>query len=330
MSTEQTDGIVLRLIPFSETSLILTLYTRDLGRVSAIAKGARRPKSVFEGALDLLSVCRIVVICKSSDSLDLLTEAKLQRRFRAGQRSLLRLYCGYYVADLLRSWTDDGVASGELYDLTLRAIESIDGGGDALMSVIHFELQAMRILGNIPATDACVACGGSLNERSARVPFAYQLGGVLCDDCKMRNRDVVSVRRQVVDSISAWQRPGAPIPEVAALSAASLSAGGLSENGLSAGAVREAASGFETSASRGQPDGWTNNPPDSRTSGPSSPPCPADVNGTHSRSGDGRQITTGQAQEYRELRATLNRYITTSLGAPPRTQSLLPANWVSH
>jgi DNA repair protein RecO (recombination protein O) len=314
MSTEQTDGIVLRLIPFSETSLILTLYTRDLGRVSAIAKGARRPKSVFEGALDLLSICRIVVICKSNDTLDLLTEAKLQRRFRAGQRSLVRLYCGYYVAELLRLWTDDGVASDELYDLTVRAIGSIDGDGDALMSVIHFELQAMRILGNIPATDACVACGGPLNPHSARVPFAYQLGGVLCDDCRARNRDVVSVRRHVIDSISTLQRPGTPIPDVA----------NSAVDGSGGGVVREAATGFDTASMGLQSSGRTGE------SGRTGPPCPVEASSTVSRFAESRQVATGRVPEYRELRATLNRYITTSLGAPPRTQSLLPANWVSH
>jgi len=248
MSTEQTEAIVLRLTPFSETSLILTLYTRDLGRISAIAKGARRPKSAFEGALDLLSVCRVVVICKSSDSLDLLTEAKLQRRFRAAQKSLVRLYCGYYVAEMLRLWTDDGAAHADLYDLTLQTLEAIDGEGDALMAVIRFELHAMRILGNIPATQACVCCGKEMNLDAARVPFAYDLGGVVCRDCRPRQRGLVSIRRAVIDRIATLQRD--------------------------------------------------------------------DQFNDHA--------------DYRDLRATLSRYITTTLGAVPRTQSLLPANWVSH
>jgi len=276
MSTEQTDAIVLRLVPFSETSLIVTLYTRDLGRISAIAKGARRPKSPFEGSLDILSVCRIVAICKSSDTLELLTEAKLQRRFRAAQKSLVRLYCGYYVAEMLRLWTDDGASSKELYELTLRTIQAIDGDGDALMAVIRFELSAMRILGNVPATQACVCCGNEIPSHGARIPFAYELGGVVCHDCRPRQRGVVSIKREVIAEIARLQLPGVEHGEVC-------------ENGENLidfpTAVSETVASYNDSA---------------------------------------------EYPNYRELRATLSRYITTTLGSVPRTQSLLPANWVSH
>src|SRR5512143_2186053 len=98
MSSEKATAIVLRTVEFSETSLILTLFTREFGKVRGLAKGARRLKSAFESALDLLALCRIVFLRKSSDALDLLTEAKLLRRFRPAGRDLLSLYAGYYVA----------------------------------------------------------------------------------------------------------------------------------------------------------------------------------------------------------------------------------------
>jgi DNA repair protein RecO (recombination protein O) len=252
MASEQTDAIVLRLVEFSETSLIVTLYTRDLGRISAIAKGARRPKSAFEGALDLLCVCRIVVISKASDALDILTEAKLQRRFRAAGRGLTRLYCGYYIAELLRLWTSDGSPSPDLYQLSVETLQRIDSDSDALSAVLFFELQGMRLLGNAPATARCVDCGGSVAGQADRVAFGYQLGGVLCERCRLRHRDVVSLRRSLVERIGQLQLTGLTTAE--------------------------------------------------------------SIQGT----------------QYRELRAVLSRYITTALGSPPRTQSLLPAKWVSH
>src|SRR5688500_238043 len=101
VSSEKSMAIVLRVVEFSETSIIVTLFTDSFGKLSALAKGARRPKSPFEAALDLLAVCRIVFIHKSTDALDLLTEAKLERRFRSATRDLSRLYAGFYVAELL-------------------------------------------------------------------------------------------------------------------------------------------------------------------------------------------------------------------------------------
>jgi DNA repair protein RecO (recombination protein O) len=70
---EKSPAIVLRVVDWSETSSVVTLFTREFGKVRGLAKGARRPKGPFESALDLLAVCRVVFIRKSSDALDLLT-----------------------------------------------------------------------------------------------------------------------------------------------------------------------------------------------------------------------------------------------------------------
>src|SRR5437773_241187 len=101
MPAEKALALVIRVVDFSETSTVLTIFTREFGKVRAIAKGSRRPKGPFESALDLLCLCRIVFLAKSSDALDLVTEAKLERRFRPAGRDVSRLYAGYYVAELL-------------------------------------------------------------------------------------------------------------------------------------------------------------------------------------------------------------------------------------
>ena len=106
MASEKTLAIVIRLVEFSESSYVATLFTEDFGKITGLAKGARRPKSAFENALDLLAICRVVFIRKSSESMDLLTEARLERPFRAASRDLTRLYAGFYVAELLQALTD--------------------------------------------------------------------------------------------------------------------------------------------------------------------------------------------------------------------------------
>ena len=198
LAADQTTAIVLRTIDFSETSLIVTLLTRDYGRLSALAKGAYRPKGPFEGALDLLAVCRVVVIRKNTDTLDLLTEAKLQRRFRGAERSLERLYAGYYVAEMLRLLTDNHDPHPDLYDLTLKTLAQIDGAGPVAASLAFFDAQALRLLGHAPATDKCTQCGDSVKQ-TARMIFALIGGGVVCHGCRNRQHQTVSVRREVID-----------------------------------------------------------------------------------------------------------------------------------
>ena len=82
MSAEKAEGLILRVTDFSETSRIVVLFTREFGKISALAKGGRRLKGPFESALDLLATCQIVFLRKNTSGLDLLTEAKLVTRFR--------------------------------------------------------------------------------------------------------------------------------------------------------------------------------------------------------------------------------------------------------
>ena len=200
MPSEKTTAIVLRTVEFSETSLVVTLFTREFGKVSALAKGARRPKGPFESALDLLAVCRIVFLRKSSDVLDLLTEAKLDRRFRAGSRDLNRLYAGFYVAELLAELTDTHDPHPELFDAADQALLALDGTGSTASTILWFELLALTQVGHAPALDQCAACNREV-EISGRVPFGLLAGGLLCAACRSGQRQIVSVRAEVIQTL---------------------------------------------------------------------------------------------------------------------------------
>lgn len=203
MAAEKTMAIVLRMTDFSETSCVVTLFTREFGKLSALAKGARRPKSPFEAALDVLSVCRVVFLRKSGDTLHLLTEAKLERRFRGASRSLERLYSAYYVVELLGRMTDQMDVHPELYDLATEAIFDLDRfpttgesceNSDISMILLRYQMRMLFYLGHAPSLRACVECGQVLEwEASKRIPFGLNAGGVLCNRCKHVDRNIVSL-----------------------------------------------------------------------------------------------------------------------------------------
>jgi DNA repair protein RecO (recombination protein O) len=200
MATEKTRAIVLKLVEFSETSCVVTLFTEDFGKVGALAKGARRPKSPFEGALDLLALIRIVFLHKSSDALDLLTEAKLERRFRSAQRDLVRLYAGYYVAELLAELTEAGDPHRELFQAADATLFALDHDASVPETVLRFELVALREAGHAPSLEQCVVCGRTV-ELGKRVAFGMTAGGVLCDECRPGRRGVVSVSSGVIAAL---------------------------------------------------------------------------------------------------------------------------------
>lgn len=200
MSTEKSLAIVLRVVEFSETSLIVTLFTEEFGKIGALAKGARRPKSPFEAALDLLAVCRIVFIHRSTDALDLLTEAKLERRFRSSSRDLSRLYAGYYVAELLQDLTDPSDPHPGLFQAANQTLLELDQGEPIHQLVLRFELTLLRELGLLPSLEACVGCG-VLVEPIGRVAFGMLAGGVLCGKCRAGQKQVVSVSADAMKSL---------------------------------------------------------------------------------------------------------------------------------
>jgi DNA repair protein RecO (recombination protein O) len=200
MSSEKATAIVLRVVDFSESSAVVTLFTREFGKIRALAKGAWRPKGPFESALDLLGLCRIVFLRKSSDALDLLTEAKLERRFRPPGREISNLYAAYYVAELLSELTDDYDPHVELFDAANDTLAALRGSVIVAPEVVRFELIALRVLGHMPSLDKCVECGKTV-EVDGRIPFSHLAGGVLCRSCRIGQKQVISVSAGVLAAL---------------------------------------------------------------------------------------------------------------------------------
>jgi len=125
MAAEQALALVVRGTDWSETSRITTLFTREFGKVRGLAKGGRRLKSSFDGAFDLLTVCRVVFLRKAHGGLDLLTEARMEERFPALRENLSALYAGYYVAELLSDGTQDYDPHPDLFDAALDTLRKL-------------------------------------------------------------------------------------------------------------------------------------------------------------------------------------------------------------
>jgi DNA repair protein RecO (recombination protein O) len=205
---QRTLALVLRTVEVFETSLIATLFTRDLGQVAVLAKGARRPKSPVQGGLDLLGVSDIVLFPKASEALDLLVEAVPVERFASLRRDLAALYGGYYIAELLIGLTDPHDPHPRLFDaarITLRHL------GDAELRtrrIMRFELACLRELGLMPVLDRCAQCGGSVELVTGPVLFGLAGGGILCAGCGPGMQHVARLSVKDVEAIRVLASPG--------------------------------------------------------------------------------------------------------------------------
>lgn len=217
MATEKALALVVRGTDWSETSRIATLWTREFGKVRALAKGGRRLKSSFEVAFDLLTVCHIVVIRKHTGGLDLLTEAQVAERFPHLRTDLQALYAGYYVAELLADGTQDYDPHPALFDAALDTLRGLKDAADRLGRVSAFELAWLRELGYSPRLDACAGCGVDLSDLAldgARIGYGPTAGGVMCPVCLPTARDRRSLSGQAWTALRSLANGELTLPSV--------------------------------------------------------------------------------------------------------------------
>ena len=211
MPPVRTAALVLRTIEVFETSLVATLFTRNLGKVAGLAKGGRRLKGPFQGGLDLLGVSDIVILHKASESLDLLTDAAPTERFLSLRRDLAALYAGYYVAELLTDLTDFHDPHPKLFDAAVVTLRHLGQPELRDRRLLRFELACLRELGHMPALDSCAHCGLVIERGpggSGEMAFGAATGGLLCPVCRPGVPHVLTVSAATLDALRILAAPG--------------------------------------------------------------------------------------------------------------------------
>lgn len=196
----KAEAIAIRLQDFSETSQIAWFYTREFGRISALAKGSKRERNNFEGRLDLLCHNEIVFARKSRTTLHILTECKLLDRFMGLRAGVDRLYAALYAAELVREMTPPEESQPPLFDLLLDTLRALSSGELVDAVLLRFEVRLLALAGYAPMLRACVACQATDLPRGSAA-YSSALGGVLCRACKARDPKSVGVPRSALDTL---------------------------------------------------------------------------------------------------------------------------------
>ena len=192
MALCKAEAITIRLTDYSETSQVAALYTREFGRLSVLAKGAKRPRNNFEGRLDLLCHNRIVFAKKKRTALHTLTECRLLDRFMGLRADVRRLYAALYAAELVREMTPVEESQPALFDLLLDTVRALGGGEDVDLRLLLFEARLLALAGYAPALSACAACGTE-QLPGGSVAYSPVVGGVLCRGCRGHDPKAVGV-----------------------------------------------------------------------------------------------------------------------------------------
>ncbi|MEL7239849.1 MAG: DNA repair protein RecO, partial [Planctomycetota bacterium] len=227
MPLARDQAVCLRTLGYSETSQIVTLLTREHGRVRLMAKGARRTtkagKGKFDGGLDLLDVGHALFNHLPEKELSLLTEWKLEAGHLALRKDLRAIYLGLYCAEVVDRLIEEHDPHPRLYDQLVRLLERLAGESVREAVALAFVLNVLRQTGVLPDFRRTTDRRSLIDVAAAGEPLAFDgeraefIAGEAADDLVRMSRSAVAVQpgaiRAIVDLLS-LARTGGGLPEV--------------------------------------------------------------------------------------------------------------------
>jgi DNA repair protein RecO (recombination protein O) len=216
MTVYRDSGVVLRTYRLGEADRIVVLMTAQHGKVRAVAKGVRKPKSRFGGRLEPLS--HVAMLLYEGRQLDIVSQADSLDHFRAVREDLDRLTRAMALLEVVDQVAQEREANTRLYQMLVGALRTL-AAQPAPLLVPAFYWKVLAAEGMRPELDACVSCGSP----GPLVAFDVGEGGVLCRTCR-RGRaisdDAVALLRRLLggDLVGVLAEPASPVThEVAVL-----------------------------------------------------------------------------------------------------------------
>ena len=173
-------GIVLRQFNLGEADRILSILTPGYGKVRAIAKGVRRPKSKLRGSLDLTNL--IDFSAAYGRDLDVVNEAQILDDHPQIRADLLRLSKAIYACEIADSFAQEGSPSGSQFNLMADVLDALGDAPDPWPVVRWFETRMLEVSGFRPELESCVECLERVEPGNHLLDLGA--GGVLCPQCR--------------------------------------------------------------------------------------------------------------------------------------------------
>jgi DNA repair protein RecO (recombination protein O) len=169
---------VLRARPLGEADRVYTLLTAARGKLDAVAKGARRPRSAMGGRLEPLAEVRVAL--HKGRSLDVIAEVRTIRSHWSGLVRPDAFATASLLAETVDLFCEPELPLPEIYALLAGAVGAVAASETPAALVPRFQLRLLHALGLAPADDACVRCGGELDEGAW---LDLDAGGLGCERC---------------------------------------------------------------------------------------------------------------------------------------------------
>lgn len=204
----RAQAIVIKHREFGEADRILSLYTLEKGKIQAIAKGVRKPKSRKAGHLEPFT--QVTLQLAKGRTWDVVTQAETVRNFQNIREDLKLTAQAAYVLELLDRFTYEEGENRLLYNLVLETLARLENGIAPGLAVHYYEVHLMDILGFRPQLRQCVVCGEEIQAEDQY--FSAKLGGVVCPRSQAGDPGAWPVSMDALRYLRFFQR--SPWPQV--------------------------------------------------------------------------------------------------------------------
>jgi DNA repair protein RecO (recombination protein O) len=193
------EAVVMRRLSIGETDRVVTLFTRDRGKIRAIAKGARGPKSRLAGLTEPFTHARLLLA--QGQNLEVLTQGEVRSAFAEIRKDLERIGYASYFVELLDTGLEERQPVAELWDLLVAALGVLETATTPDVLARAFELHTMTLFGYEPSLHACVLDGAPLTLPGSA--FHPLRGGMVCNRCARSTPGAVAVSSATFDALCA-------------------------------------------------------------------------------------------------------------------------------
>jgi DNA repair protein RecO (recombination protein O) len=195
MTLTKTRGVVLRAINLKEADRILEIYSDDLGKLRAVAKGVRKIQSKLAGHLEPFTYVDLM-LAKGRGDLPTITGARAINHFPGIRTDVDRMASAVYLGELVSKLNPDQQASRRFPTLLQESLSALDTGREPTSVVAYYEWRALMTAGWEPELTACVHCHQRLYPQKLR--FSLSLGGVLGKECAAEDGEAFAVSPEAV------------------------------------------------------------------------------------------------------------------------------------
>ena len=171
---------------FKEADKIVTIYTKDYGKITAIAKGVRKTKSKFGSSLEILTYS-IFLIYKGRN-IDIVSQTEILESFFSTSKEVIRFAFAANCVEIVNKLTEEREINIGLFNLLKEVLHYLRGTNDPKLLALSFKWQTMSILGYRPSLNHCCRCNKSTEDQK-EMYFNIREGGLVCNNCIAEDKE---------------------------------------------------------------------------------------------------------------------------------------------